>query len=284
MKSMQKEYKRSRDEFSPNNRIHSTTSDSQSTKRIHPHQYEKAYDPDFSERKNYNVFADLHPESKSSSFSLHDERSSSYDSQYSSKDYFNFPHAQSKMQSYTLCEEQKTSTMTSANEPTFNRGLVGMSNIGNSCYLNAALQCLLHSDIIVNFFTQTNVYICENSPLQGQLAKSFVKLCNDMYNCNEKKRNPIVNPKDVKITLSQWADHFDGYDQEDAHEFLLLLINGLCEDISNREERARKQHPVELSDLQLQGMTVEQQGRYFWTRHRIYNPCFISDIFCGQFR
>lgn len=280
MKSSRREYKRSRDEFEISfSKSHDRKNYCKSN-QIYKKQYQKECQGSFCSYKNYHPVEELNPTLESidklegKAYALNEE----FDSKCSDRPRIHSYRSESK-------GNQNVSASIQLQNDTMTRGLVGMCNIGNTCYLNAALQCLLHSDYIVQFLTQNHLgdHIHKRLPLHGHLAKSIAQLCEDMY-LGERKRNAFVNPIEVKKALSERApDYFEGYEQEDAHELLLILLDSLNEDFSEQAQQP-KEVSIELNEDELQKLTAEQQGNYFWKRYKTMNRSFIPEAFCGQFR
>ncbi len=111
------------------------------------------------------------------------------------------------------------------------RGTTGLVNLGNTCFLNSALQCLLHSDI-VDFFLQGE-YVKEinrHNPIgmRGEIADAVASLMKAMWS----GEYSTVAPRELKWKLGKFAPRFSDFDQHDAHEVLSFLLDGLHEDLN----------------------------------------------------
>lgn len=59
-------------------------------------------------------------------------------------------------------------------------GLVGLQNLGNTCYMNAALQCLSNCQKLTEYFLSkkylSEINMTNNLGHKGKIAKNYGKL------------------------------------------------------------------------------------------------------------
>ncbi|SPQ93520.1 unnamed protein product (mitochondrion) [Plasmodiophora brassicae] len=109
--------------------------------------------------------------------------------------------------------------------PTGLVGLRGMLNLGNTCFMNVVLQTLVHNPPIRDYFLEDrhNRQLC---PAKGD---SLCLAC-DMDLIIESAFSGSTEPfAPHQFLHAMWshASHLAGYDQQDAHEFLISLLDGL---------------------------------------------------------
>jgi ubiquitin carboxyl-terminal hydrolase 8 len=105
-----------------------------------------------------------------------------------------------------------------------NKGLCGFHNIGNTCYLNTALQCLIHTYPLTEYFLSTNF---DNKNILVNEFTKLISVIND-ENCTISPNSLIKSvmkrghekKMDIKFLL-----------QNDVQEFLIFFIDELHEEI-----------------------------------------------------
>lgn len=176
-------------------------------------------------------------------------------------------------------------------------GLVGLVNMGNTCFMNAGLQCLSHIEPISAYFL-TGKYAEELNPSNpfgtgGHLAKGFAKLQEMLW----QKRSRTHSPSQLYGTLSKFARHlFRDSDQQDAQELLAYLLDGLHEDLNlvqveRKDHRKKESEPKVDSDEEDERMAQleREKGEEYvaaltWMKHLMRHKSVLVDLFQGQLR
>ncbi|KMT11558.1 hypothetical protein BVRB_5g108750 [Beta vulgaris subsp. vulgaris] len=156
-------------------------------------------------------------------------------------------------------------------------GLTGLLNLGNTCFMNSAVQCLVHTPKLVDYFLgDYKKEINYENPLgkQGELALAFGDLLRKLWAPSE----IAVDPEFFKSTLEDFAPQFCGYNQHDSQEFLAFLLDGLHEDLN----RVKLKSYIQVGDSE--GFPDENMAYEYWRSHLARNDSIIVDTFHGQFR
>ena len=117
-----------------------------------------------------------------------------------------------------------------------NKGLSGLANLGNTCFINSCLQILSHTYELNNFLNNETYKKKLNNKYDSALLIEWDNLRKILWN-----ENCIISPGKFINTLQKVAklkkmEIFTGYSQNDVSEFLLFLIdcfhNSLSREIS----------------------------------------------------
>uniref|UniRef100_A0A674ALG1 Ubiquitin carboxyl-terminal hydrolase n=1 Tax=Salmo trutta TaxID=8032 RepID=A0A674ALG1_SALTR len=157
-------------------------------------------------------------------------------------------------------------------------GVCGLTNLGNTCFMNSALQCLSNTPPLTEYFLRS-AYLEElnfTNPLgmKGEIAEAYADVTKQMWS----ERHYSVVPRLFKTKVGHFASQFLGYQQHDSQELLSFLLDGLHEDLN----RVKNKEYIELRDAD--GRPDQEVAEEAWHNHRRRNNSVIVDTFHGLFK
>jgi len=116
------------------------------------------------------------------------------------------------------------------------KGLTGLGNLGNTCFINSTIQCLSHTYELNNFLNSGTFKKRINKIPESLLLLEWNKLRELMWS-----ENCIIKPAGFisavqKVARIKDIDIFSGYAQNDLTEFLNFLLTSFHESIKREVE------------------------------------------------
>jgi ubiquitin carboxyl-terminal hydrolase 8 len=106
------------------------------------------------------------------------------------------------------------------------KGLSGLQNLGNTCFLNSAMQCFSHTYELNQLLDNTDIITKINNKPEAILLKEWNELRKLLWskNCIITPGGFVHNIQQVSIKLDN--DNFAGWAQNDLPEFIYFMMNG----------------------------------------------------------
>lgn len=159
--------------------------------------------------------------------------------------------------------------------------IIGLSNLGNTCFLNACIQLISNIKELNDHFIDDK-YILElnynfkkknfKKTKEIELVYEYGKLINEM---NSSKTT--VNPYAFHKVIQNIDDRFSGYNQHDSQEIMLLILDSINEALSYEVDvNYRGIIENEMDSLMVESVKA-------WSNILKSNYSIITDLFYGLY-
>ncbi|KAI1326360.1 ubiquitin carboxyl-terminal hydrolase-like protein [Xylariaceae sp. FL0255] len=164
-------------------------------------------------------------------------------------------------------------------------GCVGLTNLGNTCYMNAALQCVRSVEELTKYFLsgEWERELNKDNVLahNGEVAATYAQLLKEIYRGGAPS---AVTPRAFKNTIGRHAPQFSGYGQQDSQEFLGFLLDGLQEDLSRVKKKPYIEKPDSTDEMINDPEAIRRMADQVWDITRKRDDSVIADLFTGLYK
>ena len=156
------------------------------------------------------------------------------------------------------------------------KGLTGLCNLGNKCFINSIFQCLCNTLKLTDYFLSRKY--CENDPHNFNKRKKEYFFINSYIELliNTWDHNQVLKPKSFNENISKLLPKYLKKQQQDSHECLLDIIDILHKGLSYAVI-------VEISgDVKNKTDLLFKNSIEYWKTEYSNNYSYIIELFNGM--
>ena len=135
-------------------------------------------------------------------------------------------------------------------------GVIGIRNHGNTCFINAVIQCLCHTDVLAEYFvmdqykrdlSRANKINSKKYGTRGEVTENLAVLLKSLWTL---RYVPDLSIQ-LKSTVDKFSSIYRGNQQHDAAEFLMFVLDKVHEDLNTASKRKYKKIKVRFGGILL---------------------------------
>ncbi|KAF7684585.1 putative ubiquitin carboxyl-terminal hydrolase 1 [Astathelohania contejeani] len=165
----------------------------------------------------------------------------------------------------------------------------GLINLGNTCYMNSSLQCLISLDKLTKYFLlgKYKADVNKNNPLgsKGEIAQAYADLIFEMHRVIDQP----YSPSEFKRIIGEKSNMFLDFEEEDATEFINVVLDKLHEDLNKSVKRNNNMNDNNINDNNIDYNTnnintSNIESNKAWKNYLETNRSIITELLHGQLR
>ncbi|CAG2102709.1 unnamed protein product [Medioppia subpectinata] len=128
------------------------------------------------------------------------------------------------------------------------KGVCGLRNLGNTCYMNSGLQCLVNIALFNEFMTKDlkNFLIVLNQTSQQKL---LIELMAELMEEMLSSRSQSVSPINFHLKVSKLFERFRGFGQNDCSEFMVTILDQFHKELLQMNECSEHSDAIEYNNF-----------------------------------